>query len=337
MLQRATGDRVGAIDDLGRTIELTPTFEWEVIVIRSELYLARDEFEAALADFNRRIELKRNEPNQHKRRALCHFQLGHYSDALADIAKSLELNPTDTSAIWSIHPNLVAACPDRGFQLGLLKLADQALETNEGSASSLSARGLLLSALGDKEHALADIDKSLELDPNNGLLCNRIAWHFATYYGADPEMSKRAVVLAEKAASLKPDYEPIWNTLGVARYRAEDMEGAIEALEKSEELSGGQYSAHNGLFLAMAHARLGDEPEAQRWYATSIDWIGAHGADEEIQIFRSEAEEVLESMGMLPRRMGQTGDAERRAADQPLTQPDESTEPALEPAGADPS
>ena len=37
---------------------------------------------------------------------------------------------------------------------------------------------------------------------------------------------------------LKPDVGSYRNTLGVARYRAGDYDGAIEALEKSMELHG---------------------------------------------------------------------------------------------------
>jgi tetratricopeptide (TPR) repeat protein len=210
------------------------------------------------------------------------------------------------------------------------------LEVNEGSASALSARGLLLSALGDKERAFGDIDMALELDPNNGMLCNNIAWHFATHFSDDPELTKRAVELAEKAALLKPG-ATTWNTLGVARYRVEDFEGSIESLEKAEELSPGQYSAHNGLFLAMAHARLGQKAEAQQWYEKAVAWIDAHDADVELQRFRSEADQLLESLDMLPlssgeRRKGQTGEEDTRA-----DQPDRSSEPVLETAGADPS
>ena len=63
--------------------------------------------------------------------------------------------------------------------------------------------------------------------------------------------------------------------------------------------------------------------------------------DDELQRFRSEADELLESLDMLPppsveHQMGQPGEEETRA-DEPQTQPERSSEPVLETAGADPS
>ena len=69
---------------------------------------------------------------------------------------------------------------------------------------------------------------------------------------------------------------------------------------------------------------------------TSVDWIDAHGADDEIQRFRSEADQILESLDMLPATDGQTDDEGVRN-EQSSTQPEMSTESTPEPAGADPS
>ena len=59
-----------------------------------------------------------------------------------------------------------------------------------------------------------------------------------------------------------PDADVYWNTLGVAYYRAGDYASAAAALNRATAIGGG--TAFDDVFLAMAHARLGDLEEARR-------------------------------------------------------------------------
>ena len=62
---------------------------------------------------------------------------------------------------------------------------------------------------------------------------NDLAWLLATDPGPSPRDPARALALAEEAVRISSDHDASWNTLGVARYRAGDWAGAIEALERS--------------------------------------------------------------------------------------------------------
>jgi hypothetical protein len=90
---------------------------------------------------------------------------------------------------------------------------------------------------------------------------NDLAWLRANH----PDPARRdpasAVALARQIVEECPDSAAYWNTLGVAHYRAGDARAAVAALERATTLGGG--SAFDDIFLAMAHARLG-EPEAAR-------------------------------------------------------------------------
>jgi hypothetical protein len=112
-------------------------------------------------------------------------------------------------------------------------------------------------------------------DPNEW---NTLAWKLAT----DPDINQRdpaeAVRLAEKAVSTDPKNSTYLTTLGVARYRAGDFEGAIDAF-----------------FLAMAHARLGRDGEAQGWFATANHWMRQNDPkDAVLRRIREEAFAVLD-------------------------------------------
>ena len=90
---------------------------------------------------------------------------------------------------------------------------------------------------------------------------NDLAWLRANH----PESARRdgasALALARQLVEECPDSAAYWNTLGVAHYRAGDARSAVAALDRATALGGG--TAFDDVFLAMAHARLG-EPERAR-------------------------------------------------------------------------
>jgi tetratricopeptide (TPR) repeat protein len=142
--------------------------------------------------------------------------------------------------------------------------------------------------------AQADYEQAVALAPDNLEIVNTLAWHLATCPEAKFRNPKRAVELAKKAVELAPKNGLIWNTLGVAHYRAGDWKAAIEVLKKSMTLRKGG-DAFDFLFLAMAHWQLGNKTEASKWYDQAIAWgkKNQNTHAEEYGRFRAEAEEVL--------------------------------------------
>jgi eukaryotic-like serine/threonine-protein kinase len=76
---------------------------------------------------------------------------------------------------------------------------------------------------------------------------------------------KTAIELVNKAIALQPEIATFWNTLGVARYRSGDWQGAIHALEKSMKMHQGG-DGFDWFFLAMAYWQMHDEKNAWKWY-----------------------------------------------------------------------
>ena len=90
---------------------------------------------------------------------------------------------------------------------------------------------------------------------------NDLAWLWANH----PDPARRnpgaAVAMAQRMVEQCPNAEVYWNTLGAACYRAGDAASAIAALDRAKALGGG--TAFDDVFLAMAHARLGDHEQAE--------------------------------------------------------------------------
>jgi tetratricopeptide (TPR) repeat protein len=171
-----------------------------------------------------------------------------------------------------------------------------------------SALGSLLTATGRSaeagvayRRAVALYGAALDRDPNHVHSLNNVAWLLATCPDASVRDAARAAELARKAIDLappRPDY--LWNTLGLARYRAGDWKAAVAALEKSMALFAARpepdrMESYSTFFLAMAYWQLGDKQKAREWLDRAVRWMEQYRpADEELRRFRAEAAALLE-------------------------------------------
>lgn len=141
----------------------------------------------------------------------------------------------------------------------------------------------LLTGTGQPDEAMVICRKLLEQKPpHSGQALNMVAWSLIS--GADAEFwaPELAVLLAEKAVELAPNSADCWNTLGVAHYRAGDFRKAISELKKSDALEGPNYFELNGLFLAMAHRKAGEEEQARKWYTAALVWMEKRNAKNDL-------------------------------------------------------
>jgi eukaryotic-like serine/threonine-protein kinase len=122
---------------------------------------------------------------------------------------------------------------------------------------------------------------------------NGWAWLLATCPVANLRNPQDAVSYAKRAVDLESTNYQIWNTLGVAYYRAGNWEEARSALYRSMELND-EGGAFDWFFLAMIHAKFGHKERAQDWYDKAVQWSHDRGGDSvELYRFQIEAAEVL--------------------------------------------
>jgi serine/threonine protein kinase/tetratricopeptide (TPR) repeat protein len=149
------------------------------------------------------------------------------------------------------------------------------------------ARKLHEEALGRQRKVLGE-DYPDTLDSMNNL-----AWLLATCAEPRHRDPTRAVELASKATTLAPQEGAFWNTLGLARYRAGDWKGALQALQKSMELSKGGQSG-DWFFLAMASWQLGEKEQARKLFEKAVAWMDKNQPkDPDLFRFRAEAATLL--------------------------------------------
>ncbi len=187
--------------------------------------------------------------------------------------------------------------------------ADKPEYKRQLAVCSLWLGGLLIAepdrqAEADKEfrQARAVVDKLLAdfpdshglgnvRDPNEwlGRKCGPLAWQLVTEPNCPLRDARSAVELGKRAVEWAPDSSNVWNDLALAHYRAGDWNAAIKAVERSMELD--QCGSINRHFMAMAHARLGNEEEARLWYAAATLLLEKYGWKD--SPFRAEAAELL--------------------------------------------
>ena len=167
----------------------------------------------------------------------------------------------------------------------------------------------ILRVRGKTEEAIALFRKASDILPTDPNPLNALAWELATCPDPKHRDHDQALTLAKKVVELslrqgddrdKDGLDRLgnyWNTLGVAHYRAGNMEDAITAFRKSADIGiGGDsvYLCEDWFFLAMANWRLDKKNEARGWYARAVALMnGKHPKDEELIRFRAEASELL--------------------------------------------
>ena len=173
----------------------------------------------------------------------------------------------------------------------------------DGLSRALAESGRTAEAIGEREIALqiwrilaADHPRNDDYRDRRANTLNDLAWLLAT--DPDPTLRDpaRALSLAEEAVRFSSDHDASWNTLGVARYRAGDWAGAIEALERSViSAPGGLGTAFDHYFLAMAWFQLQHEDQAREWLERGVAWSARHRPGHlALERFRQEAESLMQ-------------------------------------------
>jgi tetratricopeptide (TPR) repeat protein len=204
--------------------------------------------------------------------AECYAGLGRHAEALKFKKERLRLL---TATLGGDHPDT--------------------LRCMDGVAQCYRNLGRHAEALKLHEEVLRRRTDRFGPDNRDTLLAmNNVACALATAPDAKLRDPTRALRLAKTAAQHMPKNGACWGTLGAACYRAGDWNQAIEALEKSESLSPGQYVDHNGFFLAMAHWQRGSQADARQWYERAVQWMEKNNPkDAELRRLREEASKLL--------------------------------------------
>ena len=246
-------------------------------------------------EFHRAIELTTSGEDDEARRIQAEALDGLGYSSIAE--GHLEEAEAAFREALAIRDELAARSPDDE------RFRDLAI-ARDGLSRALAESGRIVEAIEERRIALqiweileANHPRVVEYRDRRVNTLNDLAWLLATNPGPTTHDPEQALALAEESVRISPDHDASWNTLGVARYRAGDWAGAIEALERSAaSYQDGGGTAFDHYFLAMAWCCLQHHDHAEEWLERGIAWAARHRPGHSaLERFRKEAESLLAS------------------------------------------
>ena len=222
------------VDGVGKLIELFEDEE-NMYLLRAYLYGAGRQYEAALADIDRAIDLGAS-VDAYSSRATLNYTLGRYEEALIDAERAFELQGDLATA--SSYAELLAVTGN----------GDEALEVLDGLGLSgddavnvLAMWSDLSGYAGREEEAWDRIAQMLEERPHDKTLLNAQCW----LSGSWSYKIEDAWQVCEDAVSISGHAPGMIDSRAMHRFRKGDIDGALEdltaALEKQPALAASRY------------------------------------------------------------------------------------------------
>ncbi len=221
-------------------------------------------WEAAIRDYSTAIELDKEKWPAWRNRAWCRENLRRWQEAIADYSRVLELKPYYTG-VWRRR----AFCHRVSAQWEKAA-ADytKMLEFDPTFTAGYQHRAFAFMFLNRLQECIADLERADQLLESQGYpaeACNRQAW----FWMIGPTETRRpaeALRLAGMAVEKEPGSRSYKDTLGVAQYRNDRLEDALQTL--TEVVAGPPDAVTPGsyFFLAMIAHKLGQTDKARAYY-----------------------------------------------------------------------
>ncbi len=155
------GELDKAIEEYGRSIAAKESSV--AYNNRGNCWAEKEEFDKAITDYNKAIELDPKFALAYNNRGLIWDDKGDFDKAIADFNKAIELNPKDAR----FYSNRGVTWRKKGEFDKATADYDKAIELDPKVAGFYSNRGAAWAEKGEFYKAIADYDKAIELDPKN--------------------------------------------------------------------------------------------------------------------------------------------------------------------------
>jgi tetratricopeptide (TPR) repeat protein len=221
------------------------------------------------------------------------FREGRYEEVITAAENAIKANPSTKSLYLTLG--------DGCYQLAQYEKAIEALEGHLNLCPNCQAALLRLAvcheASGEADKAVEMIERLVQEAPNQPAPANLLA----RFYTIGPERVRnpeKALIQAQRALALAPTNLQFLITQGMAYYRSDKLDSAIETLQAAlkGKLSK-QQAAMAQLFLAMSYQRQGDADKAKECFRkaprlSSADQVAPHLVKKSEEI-RAEAADLL--------------------------------------------
>lgn len=231
--KRQLGEYEPAIQDLNEAVDRDP-LTYLPCLWRGFAYQSLGQFDHAVADFNRVINLSPHESIGYYYRGSCRRRMNRLPEAIHDFSRCLEADPDD-----------VIACRERAITYGLRGQREKAI-TDFTTVIELDPYAYVYNLRAMQHYhcqqyaeAIEDHAKACELDEEDSMGFNGLAWILATCPVDELRDGPRALEMAKRACELTEwENSGYVDTLAVAHAEIGEFDEAIRLTEKVIEMVG---------------------------------------------------------------------------------------------------
>lgn len=154
-----------AISDYTKALKIDP-IDTDILTYRALTYFnGLEQYDYAMDDFSAAIKLKPNVASIYSNRAYAYLFLERYKESIADYQKVLELDRENPSSYLLLGNALEKA----GEQETAANTYSELIKLKPNVADYYNLRGWALSNAGKYKEAITDFDKALSIDSENGV------------------------------------------------------------------------------------------------------------------------------------------------------------------------
>ena len=171
------------------------------------------------------------------------------------------LHPERSIALWMLEAQVLMDAGEPGTAASALNAA---IEAHPGETDLLYARAMAHDAAGDEEGMIADLERILELDPDDAMAQNALGYTLADR----GERLDEARSLVERALAADPEDPAFIDSLGWVEFRQGNHDRAVELLRQAwTAFRNHEVAAHLGEALWVR----GDREEAREIWVHGLD------------------------------------------------------------------
>lgn len=223
---------------------------------RGNAWQERMEYERAIADYNRAVELKPEDYDSYYNRGTCRLNLKDPSMAIRDFDTAIYIN----SHMSEAYSNRGRAKMELGDYKDAILDFDKAIEIKPDLFPAYTNRGLAEINQGNFERALKDFDRSIAIKPTYGAYSGRgrAKEGMGDFNGALEDYNK--------SIEIKP-FGLTFALRGLAKMKMTDYDGAVSEFNKALQLNpGDSVSMRNKQLALFLSGNKGEQAENQAKY-----------------------------------------------------------------------
>jgi tetratricopeptide (TPR) repeat protein len=243
---------------------------WLAYTNRARAYQESGQWQLAIADFTRALELKPDMADVYTNRGAAYQQLGQLDQAIRDSTRAIELDPELATA----HANRGMAYQAAGQVQQAIADYTRAVELKPTLASAYVNRGTARQQLGEMRPAIADFTQAIELKPDvaphlpgaadlAGAYMNR-----GTAHRQLGELQE-AVSDYTRAIELDPHLAAAHSNRGMLYQQRSQPQQALADETRAIELRPDLAEAYSN--RGMIYQQLGQAPQASADYSRAIE------------------------------------------------------------------